>query len=167
MMNISIRKCIVVIVFSMTVPFLLHAQQKNTISPQKTAVSKPTASNASDDNDEIDPADVETAAKKVIDKLKSEKESNPVPVTLLTSYANKFTRFSKYPRIETDTKITIVWYKSVSESLSKLAEVKIKIEVATFNKEEKQLEELNKAYKEFVTKIIYILEHPQKISERK
>ena len=178
-MNIIIRKCIPVIVFGLAIPFVLHAQQKNT-PPQKTAsnanlkaaspannpaASKSTVINVY--NEEVDIADVGKAVNEVVSKLKKEKESDPVPVTLLMCYENKFIDFTKFSRIETDTRISIVWFKNVSESLDKLANIKRNIKTATFNKDGKQLEELNKIYKEFVAKTIYLLEHPQKISERK
>ena len=178
-MNISIRKCISIIFFGMAIPFILNAQQKNA-PPQKAAApanlkaaspannpaaSKSTVINVY--NEEVDLADIEKAVNEVVSKLKKEKESDPVPVTLLICYENNFNNFTKFSRIETDTRISIVWFKNVSESLDKLANFKRNIKTATFNKDEKQLEELNKAYKEFVAKIIYILEHPQKISERK
>ena len=168
MMNMVFSKVIIIILFSVFLPFFLSAQQKNTASPSTVSTApKQASSNVFDNDDEIDKYDVEEVVMKVIDKLKKEKESEPVPVTLITSYSNKFTRFSKYPRIEPNTRISILWYKNVSESLFKLAEIKIKIEVATFNKEKKQFEELSKAYKESVTKIIHLLENPQKISDRK
>jgi hypothetical protein len=147
----------------MFVPFFLSAQQKN--MTQRPSATKSAVNDAAEE--EIDPSDIETVVKEIVDKFKREKESDPVPVTLTMSYANRFTYFSECTGIEKDTKISIPWYMNVSESLSKLAKVKINIEVATFNNEEKQLEELNKIYKESVTKIIYLLEHPQKISGKK
>lgn len=166
MINKVIKKIILVIAIGIFLPFFLSAQQKNEDSTQNPTVSKQAARNDADE-EEVDPDDVEIAANKVIDKLRSEKDSNPVPVTLLMSYSNKFVRFSKYPRIETDTRISVLWYKNVSESLSNLAGTKRMIETARFNKEEKQLEELHKAYRESVAKIIYLLEHPQKKSDKK
>ena len=175
-MNRIIRKCVLIIVFSMFVPFFIHAQQKNTASPKKTvqAVTKPAVPSASvnssdsvPDAEEMNPADVKAAIWEVVDLLKKEKESDPVPITVLMSYENSFLIFSKYPKIERDTGTSAVWHKNVSESLSKLAEIKANLEAAEYNKEEKQLEELGKAYKEFVPKIIYLLEHPQKLSEKK
>lgn len=165
-MNNLIRKVILVFAFGVFLPFLLPAQQKNAASTQNPNSPKSTARSEADE-EEVDLDDVEIASKKVIEKLRSEKESNPVPVTLLMSYSNRFVSFSKYPRIETDTRISISWYKNASESLSKLAEIKRMIEMARFNKEEKQLEELQKAYRESVAKIIYLLEHPQKKSDKK
>lgn len=165
-MHIFINKAVLIVVFSAFVPGLLLGQQKN-VSSSKAAQSATQSTASSVPDDEIVPADVEIAAKKIIDRLKGDKEICPVPVTLIMSYSGKFLRFSKYPKIEADTKISTFWYKDVAESLSNLAEVSRNIEMATFNGEEKQLEELNKIYKDFVSKIIYLLEHPKRISGRK
>jgi hypothetical protein len=171
-MNIS-KTIIIIIILSVAVPFFLHAQQKNTV--QKNVVSqkrtaqmapKPDATIAVTE-EEVNLLDVQEVVNEVIDKLKKEKEKDPVPATLVMSYANSFTDLSKLSRIETDTRISVGWYKNVSESLSKLAEIKLLIEVAALNKDEEQLKELKKIYTEFVARIIYLLEHPQKLSEKK
>jgi hypothetical protein len=163
-----IRKCVFVIALVGFSPFFLNAQQKNSVSQKKTVLTVPKASETGvSEEEELESVDVQAVIMEVTDRLKREKESDPVPVTLTMSYANSFAEFSKYPKIEPITKIYIVWYRNVSESLSKLAEIKLIIETATFNKEEKKLEDLSKVYKESVTRIIYLLEHPQKLSEKK
>jgi hypothetical protein len=166
-MNIIIRKATIVIILGVFSPFFLSAQQKNTVPPGKMVhdAPKPVATAASEE--EVDPADVQIAVSEIVGQLKREKEKNPAPATLFMSYANSFAEFSKCSRIETDTRISVAWYKNVSESLSKLAEIKLVIEVAELNKEEKKLQELKKNYKEFAIRIIYLLEHPQKISGKK
>ncbi len=167
-MNINISKCIFVIVLSVFLPLFLSAQQKNPIPQKKTVQTAPKVSETGvSEEEEVESADVQAVIMEVADRFKREKESDPVPVTLTMSYANSFAEFFKNPKIEPITKIYIVWYRNVSESLSKLAEIKIIIETATFNKEEKKLEDLSKVYKESVAKIIYLLEHPQKLSEKK
>ncbi|MCX6985154.1 MAG: hypothetical protein NT118_10460 [Lentisphaerae bacterium] len=168
MMNIIIRKAIFVIILGVLSPFFLSAQQKNTAS-QKKAVQQhaPEPVATAESEEEVDPSDVLTAVREVVALLKTEKEKDPAPATLLMSYANSFAEFSKYSRIETDTKISVVWYKNVSENLSELAEIKLVIEVAELNKEEEQLKGLKKTYKEYVSKIIDLLEHPKKLSEKK
>lgn len=164
------NKIVLIVVFSVFALFFLNAQQpiQQKPAPQKKAVPsapKPVESTAAEE--EVDPADVDNAVRELVDKLKKEKESDPVPVSLTMSYSRDFVRFSKYPRIETDTKISVAWYKNISESLSKLVEIKSNIKTSTFNKEEERLKELRKIYKESVARIIYLLEHPQKLSEKK
>lgn len=164
-MNIIIKKAIFVIIIGMLSPFFLSAQEK--ISPGKVAKATPKPAESGVTEEEADPDDVRRAISEIVSILRKEKESDPVQGTLLMSYANIFARFSECARIETDTRVTAVWYKNVSESLFQLLEINVNIEAATCNQEEKQLKELKKTYRESLANAIYLLEHPQKLSEKK
>ena len=166
-MDMIIRKAVLIVAIGVFVPFLLSAQHNKTAPQKKVVQTAPKPAESGVTEEEADPDDVRRAIEEIVAILRKEKENDPVQGTLLMSYANIFDRFSKCARIETDTRVTAVWYKNVSESLFQLLEINVNIEAATCNQEEKQLKELTKIYRESLAKNIYLLEHPQKLSEKK
>jgi len=111
----------------------------------------------------LDPAVVETSIKAVVERLKNEKENKPLLSCEFNSYSMLFESYSKLPRVEKDTRIYSVWYKSVADNLNKLAKFRENMELAKLNNETSKIEELKVNYKDFVQKMIYLLEHPQKV----
>lgn len=111
----------------------------------------------------VDTATLDMDIKNVQEKIKKEKETNPLVTTELMSLASNFDFYAKHPRIEKDTKIYSTWYKNIADTLKKMANSKQDMMVATMNKNIKMAEKSKLLYKEQSETLLTLLDNPQKI----
>ncbi|HBC85411.1 MAG TPA: hypothetical protein DCZ94_00500 [Lentisphaeria bacterium] len=166
-------KKIFIVFISVFLTVSLMAQQKGTATVTQPVAEKKaatlTASSKSTGNDVnalISVTDIDNSIKIVTEKFKGEKPNKPMHSCEVKSYSDTFARYAKYSKIEKDTRIYAVWYKNVSESLVRICLLKQTMELAVLNNNDKKLAELGPIYKDFQQKLVYLLEHPQKVGAK-
>ena len=109
---------------------------------------------------------VNTSIADLSKRLKDEeKKKSKLSVPLLMSFGGKFTRFSKHPDIEKETKIYRSWYSNIGKLCTAMGNLKYRYYAVKANQDTELIQEYGTKYIEYRTKCIKLLENPPKIKK--
>lgn len=144
----------------------------STLFSQDKKIPTPGSPMQSSDNVDLNKVPVDTASldiniRNVQEKIKKEKNTDPILTTELMSFAGTFDFYARHPRIEKDTKIYSAWFKNISDTLKKMANSKQDIMLGALNKDPKLTEKSKLLYKKYSETLLTLLDKPERITGKK
>ena len=101
-------------------------------------------------------------------KIKGEeKKKDKMPVTILLSVGDSFSKFAKHPEIEQETKIYKSWYSDIGKLCTAMGNLKYRFYAAKTNNDIELLKKCMTQYRLLRTKCLKLLENPKRIKTKK